>query len=217
MSKKFLIALLSLVCILALALIVANPSEDRHLNAIVARFLAWRGEHARDCPKCQGDSIDENQLKLAILSDATPEGIDVGAGLHRRSYIFFSVMTKEGLADARTTGALGFVFGPTYKKPYHCLHKDIDRVELPRIQELSDFVHLVEISLNADRSCVYDGKKLTIEDLMSRLDAIENKEDTAVVVRADGEAHSVDVSFVTQWISSRGFGKLVVTGSRDEN
>jgi hypothetical protein len=181
---------------------LSNPSEDKQLDRFVATAQAWQAEHVQSCSYC--DSVtDADELRMIATSKFDEGGIMLGEGLRRKNYLVFSVLTREGLADAATVGILGCVFGPTFPTPYPCPEEN--RVALPEAHSASEFAATFSFTVLADGSLMHDGAPVTRDELESRLNAIANNATTMVTIKFSPGTKFQTVNEVAKWASSLGF------------
>ena len=203
MTSKRKLAGLGIAFVVVGLMVVTNPSEDRHLDAFAGRVQAWQSGHAQTCHLC--DSVtDADQLRLMAISRIDRGGILIGDGLQRENYVLFSVLTREGIADARTFGFLGCVFGPTFSSPFPCPQRN--SVVVPEPRHVSEFDSQFSFSVLADGSLAHNGESVTQTELESRLVTIRDKETTAIVIEVAAKCRHAEVTRVVDWVSSLGFG-----------
>lgn len=212
MTPKRKFALASIIFAFIVAAVLTNPSEDRHLDQFVRNVQAWQAQHVQSCDSC--DSVaDAEDLRLAAVSGMDQGGILVGGGLRRESYLFFSVLTHEGMRDARTIGFLGCVFGPFRSTPFPCPQQNT--LDLPDARYPSDLDVGFRFSLLPDGSLEYNGEPVSRDELKSRLDAIVNKEATTILIEAHPNSRVSKTEGIEDWVSSLGFEMVMVSVTRE--
>lgn len=187
--------------------VLANPSEDQHLDRYVSQVHAWQLAHVQSCALCD-EVMDANDLRLLAVSASDQSGTIINGGLRRKSYMVFSVLTNGGLLDARTVGFLGLVFGPSFRAPCPCPRENGLVIPGPRdnSQSTSTFV----ISVRADGTIVQQGRPVTREQLQSRLRMDAQQATTEIVIEADQQAEMTTVMDLVDWVTSLGFTSVTV-------
>jgi len=209
-NRKELIAtgVLVLMVIVVIVVIATNPSRERHLDKTGQALLRHQREHAALCLDCEpADDIEE-----AGGSRDSAERACMLAGINYKNYIVFSVLTDAGIWEARTIGVCGCVFGPSFQQPYFCPAD----LELPKLKSIDSATssNAIILILHEDRTVQHEESRLTMEEAVEMLRAMDDKDATDILIKAAEECYHEDV--VELLDAGEGFASVQVTTFNEE-
>lgn len=212
MTRKLKLAAFGIACVVISVLVLTNPSEDRHLDAFVRKAQAWQSAHIQTCEFC--DSVtNADDLRQMAISRFHHGAIFYGDGLRRKNYFLFSVLTQKGISDARTFGCCGKFFGPIFTSPFPCPQQI--SIVLPDARADSEFDSTFRFSLLADGSLARNGESITRTELEAQLDAIADKEATAITMEVEASTRNTETTKIIELLSLHGFDSIRMTVTRN--
>jgi len=155
----------------------------------------WEAEHLVSCPNCTTPTSTEQLHR--VLGEVIIRG-----DLRRRNYGLFSLLSPNGLPEAKTVGVYGMVFGPQFEGSCPC-PSDV-KLSLPEITNFASSPEVLRFSLEADETILHEGMPISRQQLTDLIRNVEDTRTTGIELRAHRDCKSRFVNQIVHECSERG-------------